>query len=124
MEMILNTVRLMDNDEDREMMFDDEGTMKERIAIAFLNPEDFEELYMTKSLKLHVKSEFGEINVYNERDEEIPRGTLVMPISIWSNQLTGTREGKLFNKGIKVEVEASRDEPPSFSELISKIKEK
>jgi len=56
-------------------------------------------------------------------DENIPQGTIVMPVSIWSNQLTALKNGKLHNKNINVEVEGTRDNPLSFEQIIKKIKE-
>lgn len=111
----------MDHDEAREFALGDIDSMEEELAIAFINPKDFEEMYLTKSLKLHISNEHGEIIVKFEQDEDVPVGSLLMPVSIWSNQLTGIKNDYLINKNILVEVEASRDPPTKLSEIIDKI---
>ena len=121
MKLMLNLVRMMDHDEAREFALGDINSMEDELAIAFINPKDFEEMYLTKSLKLHISNEHGEIIVKFEQDEDVPVGSLLMPVSIWSNQLTGVKNDYLINKNILVEVEASRDPPTKLSELIDKI---
>jgi len=123
MEFMLNTVRMIDRDQAKEFALGDEQSLKEKLAVAFINPKDFEELGMVKSLKLHLSNENGDVIVNNIQDEEVPPGTIVMPVSIWANQLTGVDGKDLVYKGIKVEVEPSRDEPLELKELLQKIKE-
>jgi formylmethanofuran dehydrogenase subunit D len=122
MELRLNSIRLVEHDQAEEFMFGEIEKMEENMAIAFINPKDFEEMYLTKSLKLHLFNEHGEVVVRFEQDENIPKGTIAMPVSIWSNQLTSTKDGKLLNKNIPVNCEASRDPPTKLTELIEKIK--
>jgi formylmethanofuran dehydrogenase subunit D len=123
MKMKLNTVRLFDHDEAREFTFGDVEKMEEKLAIAFIHPEDFEEMYLVPSLKLHISNESGEIVVKFEQDEDIPKGTILMPVSIWSNQLTSVEEGDIQAKHVEVEVEGSRDPPTKLMELIERIKQ-
>lgn len=123
MEMKLNTVRLFDHDEAREFTFSDVENMEEKLAIAFIHPEDFEEMYLVPSLKLHLSNENGEIVVKFKQDEDVPRGTILMPVSIWSNQLTSVIEGEIQTKHVTVEVEGSRDSPTKLMELIERIKQ-
>jgi len=122
MELRLNSIRLIEHDQAEEFTFGEIEKMEENMAIAFINHEDFEEMYLTPSLKLHLFNEHGEVVVRFEQDEKIPKGTIVMPVSIWSNQLTSTKDGKLLNKNIPVNCEASRDPPTPLKELIEKIK--
>jgi len=122
MKLLLNPVRMMDHDEAREFALGDIDSMEEELAIAFINPKDFEEMYLTKSLKLHISNEHGEIIVKFEQDGDVPVGTILMPVSIWSNQLTGIKDDSLINKNVPVKVEASRDPPTKLKELIEKIK--
>jgi formylmethanofuran dehydrogenase subunit D len=122
MELKLNTVRLFDHDEAREFTFADIEEMEEQLAIAFINPEDFEEMYLVPSLKLHISNENGEVVVKFEQDENVPKGTILMPVSIWSNQLTGVEGGDIQAKHIDIEVEGSRDPPTKLKELIERIK--
>jgi len=123
MELKLNPVRMINYDEAKEFALGNIKNMEENIAIAFINPQNFEEMYLTPSLKLHIFNDFGEIIVRFEQDEDVPVGMILMPVSIWSNQLTGIREGEIINKNIPVEVEASRDPPTKLMELIENIKE-
>jgi len=122
MKLMLNPVRMMDHDEAREFALGDIDSMEEELAIAFINPKDFEEMYLTKSLKLHISNEHGEVIVKFDQDEDVPIGTILMPVSIWSNQLTGIKNEDLINKNIPVEVEGSRDPPTKLPDLIEKIK--
>lgn len=121
--MKLNTVRLFEHDEAREFTFSDIDTMEEKLAIAFINPEDFEEMYLVPSLKLHISNENGEVVVKFEQDEDVPKGTILMPVGIWANQLTSVEDGEIQAKHVKVEVEGSRDPPTKLKELIERIKQ-
>jgi formylmethanofuran dehydrogenase subunit D len=123
MKLRLNSIRLIEYDQAKEFTFGEIEKMEENLAIGFINPEDFNEMYLTPSLKLHLSNEHGEVVVRFEQDEKVPKGTIVMPVSLWSNQLTSIKNGKLLNKNITVECEASRDPPTPFKELIKKIKE-
>lgn len=123
MELKLNTVRLFEHDEAREFTFADIEEMEEKLAIAFINPEDFEEMYLVPSLKLHISNENGEIIVKFKQDEKVPKGTILMPVGIWANQLTTVEGGDIHTKYIKVDVEGSRDPPTKLRELIERIKQ-
>ncbi|MBD3211956.1 MAG: hypothetical protein GF311_05035 [Candidatus Lokiarchaeota archaeon] len=123
MELKLNPVRMIDFDEAKEFALGNIDNMEEKMAIAFINPNDFEEMYLTPSLKLHISNENGEIIVQFKQDENVPTGTILMPVSIWTNQLTGVKDDELLNKNIPVEVEASRDQTTKLTEILKKIKE-
>ncbi len=120
--MILNTVRMVDHDQVREYAFGDEKSLMENLAIAILNPEDFKNLNLTPSLNLKLSSEYGEVIVKNKQDEDIPQGTIIMPVSIWANQLTGIKGKDPVYKNILVKVVPSRDPILTFQDLISLIK--
>ena len=122
MEMTLNTVRMVDHDQAREHSFGDEKSLEENLAIAVINPEDFKKLNLTQSLHLTVSNKNGQIIVGIKEDESVPQGTVLMPISIWSNQLTEVEKNELIFKNITVHVEATRDPITTFNEIIKSIK--
>lgn len=122
MEMILNTVRMVDHDQAREYAFGDEKSLMDNLAVGILNPEDFKKLNLTSNLNLKISSEFGEVIVKNKQDENIPQGIILMPVSIWANQLTGITGKELIYKNILVKVEPTRDSILSIQDLISFIK--
>ena len=119
MEMILNTVRMVDHDQAREYAVGDEKSLMENLAIGILNPEDFKKLNLTSSLNLKISSEYGEVLVKNKQDENIPEGIIIMPVSIWANQLTGIIGKEPIYKNILVKVEPSRDSILTIQDLIS-----
>ncbi|TFG00352.1 MAG: hypothetical protein EU542_08165 [Promethearchaeota archaeon] len=122
MKMNLCTVRMIDNDQAREYAFGDEKSLKEKLAVGFINPQDFEEIGLVPSLNIKLTTEFGEVVLANKRDETIPKGTILVPISIWANQLTGVKNDELFYKGFAVDVVGTRDKILEFKDLINKIK--
>ena len=122
MEMIVNIVRMVDNDQAHQLSFGDNDSLKTNLAIGFINPKDFENLGLVKSLRIKLSNEWGEVVVEQEIKEEVPEGIILMPVSIWSNQITGIKNGNLVNKNVKVEVQPTRDPPLEFNEIISKIK--
>ncbi|MBD3255913.1 MAG: hypothetical protein GF383_12525 [Candidatus Lokiarchaeota archaeon] len=123
MELLLNTIRLIDYDQVKEFALGDESSLKEKLAIAFLNPEDFNELGLVPSLRIKIWNDFGEIIVEQETDEDIPKGMITMPVSIWSNQITKVENKGVKYKNIKVKVEPTRDQVMDFKELLKKIKQ-
>jgi formylmethanofuran dehydrogenase subunit D len=122
MEMILNTVRMVDHDQAREHAFGDEKSLMDNLAVGILNPEDFKKLSLTSSLNLKISSEYGEVIVKNKQDENIPQGIIIMPVSIWANQLTGITGKEIIYKNILVKVEPTRDSILTIQDLISFIK--
>ena len=123
MKMILNTVRMVDYDQAREHMFGDEQTLKEKLAIGLINPKDFEKLGLVPSLRIKISNKYGEIIIEQTQDEKVPEGTILMPISIWANRLTGEIENDVIFKNIEVNVESTRDPVLNFKEIISAIKD-
>lgn len=123
MKMILNTVRMVDNDQAREHTFGDEQNLKEKLAIGLINPKDFEKLGLVPSLRIKLSNEYGEIIIEQTQDDKVPEGTIVMPISIWANQLTGVIGKDVIFKNIEVNVESTKDPVLNFREIISTLKD-
>ena len=124
MEMILNTMRMVDHDQAREYALGDEKSLEEHLPIGMLNPKDFEKLNLTSSLHIKISNKYGEIIVGNEKDENVPQGTILMPVSIWANQLTSFKSYDLIFKNITVNVEATKYPITSFGQIINSIKGK
>ena len=123
MKMILNTVRMVDYDQAREHVFGDEQTLKEKLAIGLINPKDFEKLGLVPSLRIKISNKYGEIIIEQTQDEKVPEGTILMPISIWANRLTGVIGNDVIFKNIEVNVEPTRGPVLNFKEIISAIKD-
>ena len=123
MEMILNTVRKIDNDQAKELSFGDEESLKEILAVAFFNKEDYDNLSLNKT-KSNIKmtSQFGSVILKPEKQEKLPQGIVCMPVSIWANQLTGIIDNELIYKNIKVKVEVTGDHILNFNDMIKSIK--
>ena len=124
MEMILNTMRMFDHDQARELAFGDETSLEENIPIGMLNPEDFEKLNLTSSLNIKVANKNGDVVLRVEKDENVPQGIILMPVSIWANQLTSCESNDINYKNIAVSVEATRDPITGFTQIIQSIKNK
>lgn len=123
MHLILNTVRLMENDQAKEYALGDINSLEEKLALAFINPLDFKELNLDNNPNLKIFSKFGNIIVKALKDEDVPKGSILMPISIWSNQITGIENSELLFKNIDVTVEATDTEVINFDSIIQRIKE-
>ncbi|MHA2391120.1 MAG: molybdopterin dinucleotide binding domain-containing protein [Promethearchaeota archaeon] len=122
MEMVINTVRMIDNDQFKEFSFGDELSLKENLAIGFLNPDDFRKLNLTPNLNLKLSNESGQVTIKIKEDKDVPSGTILMPVSIWANQITGTSKGQLIFKNIKVKTEVTEENVLSINDLIEIIK--
>lgn len=122
MEYTLNIVRMVDNDQAKEFTFGDENTLEQNLAIAFLNPEDYNKLNLKTNINLKIFNESGEIIVKVEKEEDIPHGMVQMPVSIWSNQLTAVRDNEIIYKNLKVRIEPTTSPISRFNELLNKIK--
>ncbi|MBY8981666.1 MAG: hypothetical protein KGD57_01845 [Candidatus Lokiarchaeota archaeon] len=122
MDMILNTIRMNDYDQNNQFISADIESLEENLAIGFINPLDFKEMYLVPSLKLRLSNNYGDVVINFKQDENVSRGLIIMPVSIWSNQLTYTENNNIVYKNIKVKVEGTRDPPTKFIELVNKIK--
>ncbi len=122
MEMIVNTVRMVDYDQLREHSFGDDNSLKENLAIGILNPEDFEKLNLTPNLNLKLVNEHGKVIVKVKQEKNIPLGTILMPVSIWTNQITGIINKQLIFKNLKVNAEITEDNVLDLKSLLNVIK--
>jgi len=123
MEFILNTVRRIENDQSKEFSLGDRKSLLEKLAIALINPKDFDKLNPNGKPNLKISSNFGIIIVKGVADEDVPEGTVLMPISIWSNQITGVENSELIYKNIKVDVVVTEEQINDLNSVINKIKE-
>ncbi|MFX1553502.1 MAG: molybdopterin dinucleotide binding domain-containing protein [Promethearchaeota archaeon] len=123
MEMLLNTVRMIDFDQVREHTFGDNNSLKEKLAIGLINPEDFNKLNLKSSLNLKLKNNFGSVIIKPQQDKNVPLGTVIMPVSIWANQITGIESNELIYKNIIVNVEATSESVLDFKDLLNIIRE-
>ncbi len=121
MEMIVNTVRMIDYDQVREYSFGDDHSLKENLAIGILNPEDFNKLNLTLNLNLKLSNENGEVIIRVKQDKNIPLGTIILPVSIWANQLTGINNETLILKNLKTNAEVTRENVLDIKDLLKAI---
>ena len=123
MNFILNTVRRMENDQSKEFSLGNSKSLVEKLAIAFINPKDFDKLNLSSKPNLKISSNFGIVIVKGIADEDVPEGTVLMPISIWSNQITGIENSELIYKNLEVDVEGTEEQVDDLNSLINNIKE-
>jgi len=124
MDMLLNTVRMVDYDQAKEYLEGDDNSLKEKLAIGLISPEDFKSLNISQNLNLKLNNKFGSVVIKAIQDENVPVGTINMPVSIWANQITGIENYELLYKNIRVNVEVTRDSVLGIKEIINSIKEK
>jgi formylmethanofuran dehydrogenase subunit D len=122
MEMLVNTVRMVDYDQLKEYALGDDNSLKENLAIGIVNPEDFKKLNLTASLNLKLSNEYGSVVIKIKQSEDVPVGTILMPISIWANQITGTIDNQILFKNIKVKTETTRDDILDLKSILSNLK--
>ena len=122
MEMIVNTVRMVDYDQLREHSFGDNNSLKENLAIGILNPEDYEKLNLMPNLNLKLVNEHGQVIVRVKQEKNIPLGTILMPVSIWANQITGMVNNQLIFKNFNVNAKVTRDNVLDLKGLLNVIK--
>jgi formylmethanofuran dehydrogenase subunit D len=123
MDLILNTVRRMENDQTKEFATGDKNFLKEKLAVVFLNPSDSVKINPNKKSNLKISSNFGRVIVRGLVDEDVRKGTILMPNSIWSNQLTGIENLELKYKNIIVKLESTEEPITDFNTIMQKIKE-
>ena len=121
MEFILNSIRRIDNDQVKEHAFGTEQSLEEKLAICFINPKDFEKLNLVSSLHLKISNKEKHIIVKVEKDDDVPDGTVLMPVSIWSNQLSVVQNNEILYKNIVVNMEATREPIMKFKEIIQEL---
>ncbi|MFW9929513.1 MAG: molybdopterin dinucleotide binding domain-containing protein [Candidatus Thorarchaeota archaeon] len=122
MQLILNTVRKIDNDQTRELAFGDKSSLEEQLAIAYLNPKKVRELQLPKTNHIKITNEAGSIIVKALEDENVPDDSILLPISIWANQVTRVMNDDLAFKNITVNVDSTDEPITKFEDIITKIK--
>jgi len=120
--MIVNTVRMVDYDQLREFSIGDNNSLKENLAIGIFNPEDIKKLKLTEKSRAKLVSKFGNVIVNVKQGKDVPKGIIIMPVSIWSNQITGVENGELIFKNIEVDVVSTPAPVLRIEEIISSIK--
>ncbi len=123
MKMTVNTIRMVDNDQVREFSFGDNNSLKEKLAVGFINPEDFRKFDLTSTLNLRLINNFGSVILRPEEDKDVPVGIINIPVSIWANQITGIVNGEPIYKNISVDVEVTNDKVLGIEDLLNIIKE-
>ncbi len=123
MEFILNTIRKIDYDQAREFAFGDDASLKEKLAIVILNPEDIKQLNIKQDSIVKIYHETGFVNVRCIQDKKVPLKMAMMPVSIWSNQLTLVLNNDLVYKNIEVKIEANDEPILDYKSILQKIKE-
>jgi len=121
LEFILSSIRRIDNDQVKEHAFGTEQSLEEKLAVCFINPKDFEKLNLVSSLHLKISNKVMYVIVRVEMDDDIPEGTVLMPVSIWSNRLSVVHNNDLLYKNIVVDVEATREPIMKFKEIIQEL---
>ena len=121
MEFILNSIRRIDNDQVKEHAFGTEQSLEEKLAICFINPKDFEKLNLVSSLHLKISNKEKHVIVKVEKDDDVPEGMVLMPVSIWSNRLSVVQNNDLLYKNIVVNMEATREPIMKFKEIIQEL---
>ncbi|MHA1932839.1 MAG: molybdopterin dinucleotide binding domain-containing protein [Promethearchaeota archaeon] len=120
--MIVNTVRMVDYDQVKEYSFGDDNSLKENLAVGLLHPEDYEKLNLSPSMNLNLVNEYGHVIIKIKKEENIPLGTILMPVSIWANQITGISKDHIVFKNIKVKAEATTDKVLDLTDVLNIIK--
>ncbi len=120
-EMIVNTVRIMDYDQVKEYSFGDDNSLTEHLAIGLLNPEDFKNLNLTANANLKISNKYGSVIIKPIQDKNVPIGIINMPVSIWANQITGLEKSEIVYKNLSVNVEVTTDSVKNVKSLLNII---
>jgi len=73
------------------------------------------------SLHLKISNKEKHVIVKVEKDDDVPDGTVLMPVSIWSNRLSVVQNDELLYKNIIVNMEATREPIMKFKEIIQEL---
>lgn len=122
MDLLLNTIRMVDHDQARELSFGDEKSFKDKLAIGIINPETLKKLNINVKDNIKISSTYGSIVVRVKEDKDLPQNVVIMPVSIWANHITGAIQDKLFNKNLQITVENTNDPVEEYKDLIKKLK--
>ena len=123
MKFILNTIRKVDYDQAREFAFGDNDSLKEKLAIVILNPEDIKQLNTKPDSIVKIFNETGFVIVKCMQDKKVPLKMAIMPVSIWANQLTLVINNDLVYKNIEVKIEVTDEPILDYKSILQKIKE-
>ena len=118
----LNTSRKLDNDQAREQAFGDNKSLKENLAIAYLNPFDIKGLNIKSDTNVRIFNDSGSVIVKCKVDEKLPQGMVLMPVSIWANQITFILNDDIKYKNIIIQIEPTEEKVLEYDELIQKFK--
>ena len=113
---------MVDYDQSKEYSLGDDSSLKENLAIGLLNPDDYDELKVTTNFNLKLANEHGKVIIKIIKEKNVPLGTILMPVSIWSNQIIGIRNGQISFKNIEVNVETTTDNVLDIKDLLNIIK--
>lgn len=122
MEMLANTVRIIDYDQAREYALGDEDSLKQKLALGMINPEDFKKLNLTSNLNIKLSNKYGQVIVKALQEKNVPSGIVLLPVSIWANQITGFENNRLLFKNVKVDVDVSSEPIMNIKDLINSFK--
>ncbi len=122
MEFLVNTVRMVDYDQAREYALGNDDSLKEKLAVGILNPEDFKKLNLSSNLNIKLSNKDGHVTVKAIQEKDVPSGIILMPVSIWANQITGLEKNRLLLKNIKVNVDISDESIMDVKDLINSFK--
>ncbi len=122
MEMLANTVRIIDYDQAREYALGDEDSLKQKLALGMINPEDFKKLNLTSNLNIKLSNKYGQVIVKAIQEKNVPSGIVLLPVSIWANQITGFENNRLLFKNVKVDVDVSSEPIMNIKDLINSFK--
>ncbi|MHA2036959.1 MAG: molybdopterin dinucleotide binding domain-containing protein [Promethearchaeota archaeon] len=122
MQMKINTVRMVDYDQFKEYSLGDDSSLKENLAFGLLNPEDYEKLNLTPRMNLKVVNKYGQVVIKVKKEKNVPLGTILMPVSIWANQITGISNDQVNFKNIEVNTETTTDRVLEITDLLNIIK--
>ena len=123
MEMLMNTIRMVNHDQRKEHAFGNNSSLKKNLAIGLINSTDFKKLNLSEDLNLKLTNSFGSVIIKVKQDNNIPLGIINVPVSIWANQITGIENDELIYKNIKVEVESTKDSVLGIEDLLKSIKD-
>ena len=122
MEVILNTCRKIDNDQVKEFTFGNDTSLQDKLAVSYLNPLDLKKLGTSTNSNIKISSNKSSIVVKCFEDPKVPEGMILLPVSIWSNQLTELEGEEIQYKNILVDIEPTRDSILSFNDILKRIK--
>lgn len=122
MEVILNTCRKIDNDQVKEFTFGNDTSLQDKLAVSYLNPLDLKKLGLSPNSNIKISSKKSSIVVKCFEDPKVPESMILLPVSIWSNQLTEVEGEEIQYKNIIVQIEPTSDSILSFNDILKRIK--